>query len=463
MLVFDRRQRRQLDQLVADAVAVPMPRRQFLYQAMALGLSLDAAAALLAGCEPEPAPPVATPPKVQSINVLNEWSGEEQESFQLITSAFTHKTGIKVNLETTRDLLAVLSTRLRGNNPPDISGIPSINHFRQLAAQNRLIRLDTFFDMKQYRQNYAQAWIDFSSYDGKLYAVLPKANAKDTIWYSPRAFHEIGVSVPHTWDEMIALSDQLVSKGKYPWSLGIESGATSGWPGADWIAAIYINKYGPDLYDQWVTHKIPWTHHSIKDAFEIFGRVALGKHYVNGGAALILSTNFQDASYLPFVKPPHAYMYYLGDFTAGFIKHQFKGIQSGQDYSFFPFPQIDPRYKNYAIASADLMAAFKDNNGTRQFMEFLTTVEAQSIWVRRGGATSVNSAVAKSVYPDEIAWACAQQILRSDTLRISADDLMPQELEDAFWKGVISYIGTPDQLDDILRKIEATALITDQS
>ncbi|GHO88697.1 ABC transporter substrate-binding protein [Dictyobacter formicarum] len=463
MLVFDRRQRRQLDQLVEDAVGEHIPRRQFLYRAMAAGLSINAATTLLAACQGEPAPQASALEKVQSIDVLTVWSGEELESFNMINAAFTKKTGIKVNVEATRDLLAVLTTRLRGNSPPDISGISSINHFHELASQNKLVRLDTFLDMKQYQKNYAQAWIDFSSHDGKLYAVLPKANTKGTIWYNPRAFHEVGASVPQTWDELIELSDKLASQGKYPWSLGVESGATSGWPAADWIAEIYINKYGPELYDQWVAHKIPWTHPSIKDAFQTFGRIALGKHYVNGGAQAILATNFQDASYLPFEKPPRAYMYYLGDFTAGFIKHQFKGIKSGLDFNFFPFPEINPRYKGSVIGGADLMAAFKDNNGTRQFMEFMTTAEAQSIWVRRGGATSVNSAVEKSVYPDAIAWATAQQMTKAMAFRVSADDLMPQGLESAFWKGALNYIGDPNQLDNILNNLESIALIANQS
>lgn len=463
MLVFDRRQRQKLDQLVEDSVMTNIPRRQFLYRAIAAGLSINAAAALLAACQEDPVPQGSAHEKVQAIDVLTEWSGEEMESFKMINAAFTKKTGIKVNVEATRDLLAVLTTRISGNNPPDISGIPSVNHFHRLAGQNKLVRLDTFFDMKQYQRNYAQAWIDYSSDNGKLYAVLPKVNTKGTIWYNPRAFHEVGASVPQTWDEMIALSDKLVSQGKYPWSIGIESGATSGWPAADWIAEIYINKYGPEMYDQWVAHKIPWTHPSIKDAFQTFGRIALGKHYVNGGTQAILATNFQDASYLPFEKPPRAYMYYLGDFTAGFIKHQFKGIKGGQDFNFFPFPEINPQYKGSVIGGADLMAALKDNDGTRQFMEFMTTAEAQSIWVRRGGATSVNAAVDKSVYPDAIAWATAQQMTKATAFRVSADDLMPQILESAFWKGALSYIGEPDRLDAILQNLESIALISDQS
>ncbi len=45
-------------------------------------------------------------------------------------------------------------------------------------------------------------------------------------------------------------------------------------------------------------------------------------------------------------------MYYLGDFTAGFITSQFKGIQAGKEYNFFPFPTINPQYKGLITSAA---------------------------------------------------------------------------------------------------------------
>ncbi len=87
--------------------------------------------------------------------------------------------------------------------------------------------------------------------------MLPKASNKGTIWYNPSAFQAIGATIPQTWDDLMTLSDKIVGIGKYPWAMGMESAASSGWPGADWIAQIYINKYGPQMYDEWVAHKIP--------------------------------------------------------------------------------------------------------------------------------------------------------------------------------------------------------------
>ena len=462
MNVYDRLDRKALDQLFEEYTTTNnINRRQFLQRATAAGLSFSEASALLAACgggsSSGGVSAGSAPPKVTSIDALTEWSGEELDSFNAINAAFTKKTGIKVNVESTRDLPAVLTTRVKGNNPPDIAGMPSVPTFQQLASEGKLVQLDNILNMSQYRQDYAQTWIDFSSVNGHVYAVLPKANSKGTIWYSPKQFQANGYTVPQTWDDMIALSNRIASQGKYPWSMGLESAASSGWPGADWIDQIYLSLNGIDMAKQWVAHKIPWTHPSVKQAFQMFGQIANGKHYINGAPQAILATNFQDSSYLPFDNPPKAYMIYLGDFATGFIASQFPNAQAGTDYNFFPFPVINPQYKGQITGGADIMVAMKDNDGTRQFMQFMASAEGQSIWPKRGGATSVNKSVPLSVYPDPVTKAVAQQLTQATAVTVGEDDLMPQVMENAYWKGVLAYVQNPSQLDSILSSLESTA------
>src|SRR5260370_14297086 len=157
------------------------------------------------------------------------------------------------------------------------------------------------------------------------------------------------------------------------------------------------------MSNKWVAHQIPWTDPTIKTAFQMHGQIVAGKHYINGAPQSILATNFQPASFLPYDTPPKAYMYYLGDFTAGFIKTQFPSIAPGTDFNFFTFPTINPQFAGAVTGGADMLMAFQDNHRTRQYMQFLTTAEAQEIWVKRGGKTSVNKAVPLTVYPRDVA------------------------------------------------------------
>lgn len=457
MPIYDRHDRRDLDQLVEEYITTcNINRRQFLQRATAAGLSISGASALLAACGGSPST-TGTPTTVTSIDVLTVWSGNELANFQLQNTAFKQKTGITVNVESTRDLPTVLNTRVRGNNPPDVTGSPGKSQFNTLASQGKIVALDSFLDMSQIRQNYSQAWLDYASYNGHLYGVLPKANSKGTIWYNPKQFQANGYTIPTDWNGLIALSDKIASSNKYPWAMGVSSGAASGWPACDWIDQIYLSQNGPDMVDQWVAHKIPWTHSSVKNAFQMFGQIVNGKHYINGAPQAILATGFQDASYQPYTSPPKAYLYYLGDFTVGFITAQFPNLQSGTDYNFFPFPTINPQFAGAVTGGADVIFAMKDNNGTRQYMQFMASAEAQTIWVKQGGASSVNKAVDLSVYPNDVQRNAAKQLTQATSFRASPDDQMPTAMESAFWKASLAYIAAPGQLDSILQGLETTA------
>jgi len=150
-------------------------------------------------------------------------------------------------------------------------------------------------------------------------------------------------------------------------------------------------------------------------------------------------------------------MYYLGDFTAGFITSQFKTLKAGTDFNFFPFPMINAQYKDAITASASIMVAMKDNNGSRQFMQFLATAEAQTIWVKRGGTSSLNKSVNLTDYPNPVARQSARILTNATAVQLSVGDLIPASLQSAYWKGLLTYIGDPKQLDSVLSSLEITA------
>lgn len=441
-----------IEDLVADYQKKGISRRAFIQRAAVLGLSLSATSALLAACGTS-----SSSSSVKTLDLLCVWGGTEQDSFKATVAPFKQQTGITVNVESTRDLNAQLTTRLRGNNPPDIAILPNPGKMQELASQHKLIALDSFLNMSQIRSQYASTWIDLGSYNSKLYAIFYKAANKGTVWYNPKQFTAGGYSTPGTWQDMINLSNTIAGKGRYPWSMGVESGAASGWPATDWIAQIYLNQAGPDMYDKWVAHKIPWTDPSIKTAFQTYGAIVGGKHYINGAPQSILATNFLPASYGPFKSPPDSYMYYLGDFTEGFITAQFKTLQPETDFNFFPFPTINTQFQGAVTGGADVVVAMKDNDAVRKLVAYLATADAQTIWVKRGGFTSVNKSVDLGVYPDPVAKSSARMITATSIFRFGAGDLMPSAVQAAFWKGMLTFIADQTQIDSVLGSIESTA------
>jgi len=400
------------------------------------------------------------PGQIGSVEVLGGWGGSELESFQAMVAPWEEETGGQMNFTGTRDLTAILTTRIQAGNAPDVAILPNPGLMQQYAADGELVALNDLIDTNVINEQYPEAWVDLGTVDGNLYAIFMKAANKAMVWYDPAVFSDNGWETPGTWDEMIQLSDDIVAAEgtpPAPWAMGVESGAATGWPGTDWIAQIFLSQNGGDVYDQWLNHEIPWTDERIREAWEMWGDIVYTDGYVPGGAATVLSTNFQDAAYWPFQDPAQAAMYYEGDFVQGFITSQFSDAEAGTDYDFFPFPTINQEYEGAVTGGADLVVVFNDTPTVRSFVNYLATAEAQQIWVERGGFTSVNTEVPLDAYPGEIARASAEQLLNASLFRFGAGDSMPAAVQTTWWSGIQQYLQDRDSLDQILEQLEEVA------
>lgn len=390
-----------------------------------------------------------------AVTVLGVWGGDELSNFQEAVFPFTDETGIGMAFEGTRDLAAVLTTRVEAGNPPDLAILPNPGQMYELAKDGNLVDISKFMDMDKLNTNYAKAWLDLASYDGTLYGIFYKVANKSLIWYNPTAFADGGYNIPTTWDELIALSDKIVSDGKTPWAIGFESGAASGWPATDWIEDIMLRTAGPDVYDKWVNHEIPWTDSAVKTAWETFGEIVGKEDYQYGGTTGTLTSNFGDAPASLFTDPPGAYMHRQASFITGFFP---EGVEAITDYDFFPFPPIDPAYGTPVLGGADLIVMFNDTPEARELMKYLASAQPQEIWAGLGGFISPSKEVSLDSYPDELTKKMADMVVKAEVFRFDASDLMPAAVgAGSFWSGTLDYVGGED-LDTVLGDIEASSV-----
>jgi alpha-glucoside transport system substrate-binding protein len=402
-------------------------------------------------------PAYAQKEKIRTVHIMGVWGGEELTSFRTVMTGWEKRSGGRVEFEGTRDLAAVLRARVMGGYPPDLAILPNPALMREFARAGKLKPLDKIIGLSRMREDYSRTWIHLGSVEGMLFGLFVKATIKSTIWYNPKEFAANRWEIPKTWGKLLSLSDHIVAEGKTPWSIAVESGGASGWPATDWIQEILLHGSGPDLYDRWVNHRIPWTHEALKSAFEKFGKIALTPGYVPGGLQAILATHFIDGSYLPFLKPPKAYMVFLGGFTQGFIAKQFPSLKPGEDYDFFSFPTIHPKYAGATTGAADVIVMFQNTAGSRSFLKYLATPTAWEPWAKRGGFTSPNRSIRPEVYLNPLAAKMANLLVTSPLFRFDADDLMPAEVQKTFWKGAMDYLRHPERLNIILREIEEVA------
>jgi alpha-glucoside transport system substrate-binding protein len=427
--------------------------------ALALVASLLAAAIVACGDDddaddevtPTPAPTPANGDVTGTVDVLGIWSDVERESFEAMVAPWADATGANMAFTGTREITEQL--RIRLDSPPDVAIPAEIGLFREFARDGHLAPLSECPGLEEMiRTEYPQSFIEVGTVNGTLYGFFMKADTKGAIFYNPELFDENDWSpldANASWDDLVALSEEI-SGTIPPWSIGIESGETTGWAGTDWIQQILLNEYGPDVYDGIIDGSVPMTHADIQDAWEKFGEIALNDDFVLQPVPQdIIATNFEHATYPPFQSPPQAAMTYLGAFAAGFIQDQFPGAEPGTDFDFFTWPG------GGITGGANVVYAFNMNPAICSFLTHIASGEAQRIWVEAGGFTSLNTNVDLDSYPDPVSRAAAEQLLEATVFRFDLDDAIGGSFQQAFFDGLVAYLQNPGQLERILANIEA--------
>ena len=360
-----------------------------------------------------------------TIEVTSLWGGAEADAFQAVLDAFTAKTGINVTYTSVRnEYSTVLSNRLEQGDPPDVAIIPGIGFLRSFAKDELLIPLsDLGIDADAlaaaYSPNLADMGVGVGTVDDVPYAVMVKLNSKSTIWYDPSRFSANGWETPSDWDGLTALTDQIKADGATPWALG----ALDGWTLTDWFESIYLRQSGEEAYDTLFSQDGDWTDQSVKDAISTMTDL-LTEENVAGGIDGALATAFTDGIGLVFSAQPTAELYYEGGFVGGIATGDVNtDLVSGETIDFFDFPEIDGSGSKITVGG-DVMAALTTNPGVAEFMAYLASGEAGTVWAEGGTIISPMAGVETSAYPEGVQKE-ATQIAESDLARFDGSDLLP--------------------------------------
>jgi alpha-glucoside transport system substrate-binding protein len=391
-----------------------------------------------------------------TVEFMGPWGGAEQDSFMAVLAPFQEATGIKVEYTGSRDLIAVVTTRVQGGNPPDMTDFANPGQLLQFASAGNLQPLNDVLDMTTYQQQYAKTWLDLATYNNQLYGVLFKAAVKGLIWYDPKVWSADNYQIPTTWDDMMTLSKNIMDSGNTPWCVALESGAASGWPGTDWLEDIVLRQSGQDVYNQWWQGKIKWTSSEIKQAWQTWGEIVATSGMVYGGSNAMLSTNFGDVGNGLFTTPPNCYMAHQASFIGDFFTSNNPGVQPVTDFTYFPFPPFNASAPKATETGGDLVAMFNKTPQAEALMRYLSTPEAQAIWAKRGGGyLSANKDVPGSVYPDQLSRDEGNLLTSVQVVVFDASDQMPAQMTSAFYSAVLDYVQNPSSLDSILSNLDS--------
>jgi alpha-glucoside transport system substrate-binding protein len=392
-----------------------------------------------------------------SITFDGIWTGGEAKSFGQVIKAF-NKVYPKVNVKykpVGNNVPTVLATAIAGGHPPDMADIAQPGLVKQLASQGHLKPIT--YAKGAISSNFAPAWQQLGTFNGKLYALVFKAANKSLIWYNVPAFKSAGVKAPSTWQQLTKAAGTLQASGVPAYSIG----GADGWTLTDLFENIYLRTYGPAKYNALSAHKIKWTDGSVTTALKTMAQVLGNSSNLAGGTSGALQYGFNDSVTNAFSSPAKAAIVFEGDFVGGVITSSTKS-KPGSGFNAASFPSIKPGPNASAVEiGGDLFVTFRDTPAIQAFVKFLATADAAKAWASIGGFGTGNKNLSSSVYPDAITRATEAPIGKAKSVVFDMSDEQPASFGattgQGEWGIFQQFLKNPKDVSGIQKKLEAAA------
>ncbi|WP_421735883.1 ABC transporter substrate-binding protein [Cellulomonas sp.] len=390
-------------------------------------------------------------------SIVDPESVQQTDSYK----PFEECTGATIEYEGSREFEAQLPVRLQAGNPPDIAYIPQPGFLASIVADYP----DTVVAAPQAvidnaNEYYTEGWVNYGTVDGTLYATPLGANVKSFVWYSPAAFEENGYEIPTTWDDLLALTDKIAADfpDAKPWCAGIESGDATGWPATDWLEDVLLRTAGPEVYDQWVTHEIPFNDPQVLTALEAVGGILKNPDYVNGGLG-----DVQSIATAPWneaangIPDQTCFLHRAANFYQANWDEGLTVAEDGDVYAFYlPGESADDKP---LLGGGEFVTAFADRPEVQAFQAYLSSPEWANAKAKATGQgwLSANSGLDPALLQSPID-KLSFDLLTDDsyTFRFDGSDQMPGAVgADAFWKQMTAWIAEDQSDAETLDNIEA--------
>ena len=270
-------------------------------------------------------------------------------------------------------------------------------------------------------------------------------------------FADAGYEVPESLDDLKALSDEIAGAGDVkPWCAGIESGDATGWPATDWMEDFMLRTAGPEVYDQWVAHEIPFNDPQVVDAADAVGEYLKNPDYVNGGLGdvqSITTTAFQDGG-LPILDG-QCFMHRQASFYGAQLGDDVTVGEDGDIFAFY-LPSADDTRPT--LVAGEFVGAFSDSEAAQAVQNYLSTVEFAQSRAELGNWLSANKNMEASDFGSNPINELSYEVLQDPeaVVRFDGSDLMPAAVgSGSLWKAMTDWINGSDT-KSVLDQVEAS-------
>ncbi|WP_042203519.1 ABC transporter substrate-binding protein [Paenibacillus camerounensis] len=247
--------------------------------------------------------------------------------------------------------------------------------------------------------NYLEAAVKLGTVDGKTYGV-PYNSQPIVMFYNKTLFGELGLEIPQTWDELLAVSEQIKGSGTAPMVIG----SKDGWA-TQFITTAQFGLYqhdNPDVFAQVASGEKKWTDPEFSTYFDGM------KELADKGYLLENSVGLSYDQVAQVFKEGKAAMWPMGEWG---YSENFDADFSAFELGAFPIPvNRGDQPLVTSLVSDNLLVGVswsKHQEEIKLFMEFVADPEIAKIWsdetkqavTVKGGTSETYSPLASSLQP----------------------------------------------------------------
>lgn len=265
---------------------------------------------------------------------------------------------IQLRIESPNDAMTILKTRFTREDYPDIIGIGGDINYSYFVDAEILMDISDYEGLSTIKSSYVDILegLEFVPTEG-TYGVPYAANAAG-ILYNRDMFKEHGWEIPETWDELIALCEEIQSEGILPFYFGLKD---------TWTCLAPWNALAVDLADADICKQVNRGEATFTDAYREVAEktMELLKYGEDGPFAY----GYNDAC-TAFARGESA-MYTIGSYAVP----QIKSVNPDMNIDSFVMPGSNNKEDNVLNSGVDLQFCItsecKNKEAAYEVLDFL--------------------------------------------------------------------------------------------
>ncbi|MCK0096555.1 ABC transporter substrate-binding protein [Yoonia sp. F2084L] len=354
--------------------------------------------------------------------------------------------GLEVNLTIVdREAWKTQIRNALGANPPDVVNWYAANRMRPYVDAGLFADISDLWAEPEFEALASTKGA--MTLDGAQWGV-PYTYYQWGVYYRKDIFDQYGLSEPSNWEEELANCQTLLDNGVKCYTIGTKFLWTAG----GWFDYINSRTNGYDFHIALARGEVEWTDDRVRQTF------ANWRQLIDMGAFIDDHQTYSWQEALPFMVNGEAASYLMGNFAVAAMRD---GGLTDDQLDFYQFPVINPDVDFAEDAPTDtfhIPSGAQNMDAAKEFLRFVTSAEVQTE-INSGAGLGQLPVNANASIDDDKFLAQGFDMLSNNAgggIMQFFDRDFEAEMASVGMEGLQEFMVFPDNLDDILERLEET-------